>query len=130
VQAKLFERAGLEVLARDVRASVDLHVRGPRSLAGLTKGVVDAAVTKTYDVPSLLTMVSAGRCVTTKTGGWKVGSSPHGPMPRSAMRRPMISAPMLLKWPFSLRNYCQYACARQSPMAMPEEGLEPPTRGL
>jgi hypothetical protein len=44
-----------------------------------------------------LTIVSAGRLVTTKTGACKVGSSPHGPIPRSAMRRPMISAPMVLK---------------------------------
>lgn len=43
MQAKLLERPGLQVLAGDSRASIDLHVRGPRSLPGLTKGVVDAA---------------------------------------------------------------------------------------
>lgn len=36
------------------------------------------SVTKMYDVPPSVTMVSAGRRVTTKTGAWKEGSSPHG----------------------------------------------------
>ncbi len=29
-----------------------------------------------------------------------------------------------------VRDELLNACARQSPLAMPEEGLEPPTRGL
>ncbi len=51
------------------------------------------SVTNVYDVPPRLTIVSAGRLVTTKTGAWNTGSSPHGPIPRSAIRRPTITAP-------------------------------------
>ncbi len=57
---------------------------GPAASRARTRALSVPSVTKTYDVPPLLTIVSAGRWVTTKTWAWKVGSSPHGPMPRSA----------------------------------------------
>jgi hypothetical protein len=50
-------------------------------------------VSKWKAVPPGFSSGSRSRWVTTKTGVWKGGSSPHGRSPRSNMRRPMTQAP-------------------------------------
>ncbi len=44
-------------------------------------------------VPPFFSSVFLARCVTTKTGAWNGGSSPHGTSPPSAIRRPITYAP-------------------------------------
>ena len=68
----------------------------PAVFRALSRPTSIPSATKTYDVPPSLTMVSAGRC-DHKDRGVERRLLTHGPMPRSAIRRPMISAPMLLK---------------------------------
>ena len=62
------------------------------------------SVTKVNVVPPSMTAGSRGCCVSTKTGTWNGGSSPHhpsafgsslhGPSPPLNIRRPMITAPV------------------------------------
>jgi hypothetical protein len=130
VEAELVDRAGPEVLAGDVGAAVDLHVPRPRGAPSPGDGAVDAPVTDVWDVPPLFTIVPAGRVVTTSTGAWKTGSSPHGPMPRSAIRRPTTTAPMpadLSVW--NLRDSAAglppniYSCRASPPRPIGSSGL-------
>ncbi len=53
--------------------------------------------TKVKLVPPSLTSGSRGRWVTTKTGLWNGGSSPHGSSPWSNILRPITKAPIASK---------------------------------
>ena len=76
VQADLVEQPSIQELLRNVCAAVHHDILCSGGLSCPLWGCLNPSVTKMYEVPSFLTIVSAGRSVTTKQGAWKVGSSP------------------------------------------------------
>jgi hypothetical protein len=133
VQAQLVDDSRVQEVPHDRGAAgdADLLVSGgsPRLPQRGVRTVGDERV----GGAARFTIGSLPRWVTTNTGAWYVGSSPHGPTPTSNIVRPVTSAPVVanrssskardssLDFPANIQS-----CSRPPPSPI---GLSTPTRG-
>jgi hypothetical protein len=96
VDLDLVEQARPQALLRDARASGNADILAPGGRPRLRTALSMPSVTKVNVVPRSLASGSRSACVTTKTGLWNGGPSPH-PCALSNIRLPSTTAPEAFK---------------------------------